>query len=455
MLRDLTRPDEMSTTDIQYTSLTLENVINSDVKVNGSASLDLLATYNNLMTTSLGLLQESQRNFHSIERMLSTLPDETLTQRRISVGVLSPTQIYGTHSTFHVSRSDSAAFHPGHAMTSESSEVFESVTTTPHADNKQKKTIINSLVMSASSEQSQIVNLPEPVIIMYRHKLQDIFGEGGDISEGHKKALNIISYIGCSISLTALLLTLVAYSISSMVMILFIVVTQPLIWSNTIACKATAGLLHYFLLSTWLWMAVEAFYMYLALIKIFKTYISRFILKSCLFGWGVPAVIVIITVSVSTDNYGQQGDICWLSRIPFYGACLAPIALILVANFVIFSMVIHQLRKLSARNDHRSMKQYNIQTQLRGAIAVVILLGLTWVFAIFAVGRASLVFQYLFSIFNSLQGLFIFIFYCLLKKDVKDIWRQKWTEFTTTASSSDRSNLKSMSLERVVLSAPR
>ena len=101
------------------------------------------------------------------------------------------------------------------------------------------------------------------------------------------------------------------------------------------------------------------------------------------------------------------------------------------------------------------MKQYNIQTQLRGAIAVVILLGLTWVFAIFAVGRASLVFQYLFSIFNSLQGLFIFIFYCLLKKDVKDIWRQKWTEFTTTASSSDRSNLKSMSLERVVLSAPK
>jgi len=58
------------------------------------------------------------------------------------------------------------------AMTSESSEVFESVTTTLHADNKQKKTIINSLVMSASSEQSQIVNLPEPVIIMYRHKLQ-------------------------------------------------------------------------------------------------------------------------------------------------------------------------------------------------------------------------------------------------------------------------------------------
>jgi hypothetical protein len=127
---------------------------------------------------------------------------------------------------------------------------------------------------------------------------------------------------------------------------------------------------------------------------------------------------------------------CWLATIPFYWSCLAPIALIMIINFVVFGMVIHQLRKLNARNDKRAVKQYGIKTQLRGAVAVVILLGLTWVFAIFAVGRASLIFQYLFCVFNSLQGLFIFIFYCVMKKDVKDIWREKWTEVTSTAPSS-------------------
>ena len=141
---------------------------------------------------------------------------------------------------------------------------------------------------------------------------------------------------------------------------------------------------------------------------------------------------------------------CWLARNAFYGACLAPIALILASNFVIFSLVIHQLRRLSARNDQRSMKHYDIQTQLRGAVAVVILLGLTWVFAIFAVGGASLVFQYLFCIFNSFQGLFIFIFYCVMKKDVKDIWRQKFSDFTTTVTSGDRSNGKSMFILNLV-----
>lgn len=47
-----------------------------------------------------------------------------------------------------------------------------------------------------------------------------------------------------------------------------------------------AGAMHYFLLATWLWMAVEAFYMYHALVKVFQTYYSRFLLKSILIAWG-------------------------------------------------------------------------------------------------------------------------------------------------------------------------
>ncbi|XP_036355555.1 adhesion G-protein coupled receptor G2-like [Octopus sinensis] len=52
------------------------------------------------------------------------------------------------------------------------------------------------------------------------------------------------------------------------------------------------------------------------------------------------------------------------------------------------------------------------------------LLGFTWVFAFFAVSRATKVFDYLFSIFNTLQGMFIFTFYCLYKKDTRDIIKE-------------------------------
>lgn len=50
--------------------------------------------------------------------------------------------------------------------------------------------------------------------------------------------------------------------------------------------QAVAAILDYFLLTTMCWMVVEALYLYLALVKVFDTYISRFQLKASLFGWG-------------------------------------------------------------------------------------------------------------------------------------------------------------------------
>lgn len=41
---------------------------------------------------------------------------------------------------------------------------------------------------------------------------------------------------------------------------------------------------------------------------------------------------------------------------------------------------------------------------LRSGVSLTFLLGMTWAFAFFAWGPVSLVFVYLFAIFNSLQG---------------------------------------------------
>lgn len=53
-----------------------------------------------------------------------------------------------------------------------------------------------------------------------------------------------------------------------------------------------------------------------------------------------------------------------------------------------------------------------------GAIALLCLLGLTWAFGLMYVNESTLVMAYLFTIFNSLQGMFIFIFHCVLQKKV-------------------------------------
>ena len=58
-------------------------------------------------------------------------------------------------------------------------------------------------------------------------------------------------------------------------------------------------------------------------------------------------------------------------------------------------------------------------TQARRAIAILVVLGLTWIFGVLAINDARLAFKYLFCVFISLQGLLVFIFYFLLLKDNK------------------------------------
>ena len=57
---------------------------------------------------------------------------------------------------------------------------------------------------------------------------------------------------------------------------------------------------------------------------------------------------------------------------------------------------------------------------------VMSLFGLTWLFAILTVSVPGLreIFQILFTIFNSFQGLFIFLFFCVLNKEARDSWRE-------------------------------
>lgn len=52
-------------------------------------------------------------------------------------------------------------------------------------------------------------------------------------------------------------------------------------------CISVAVFLHYFLLVSFTWMGLEAFHMYLALVKVFNTYVRKYILKFCFVGWGM------------------------------------------------------------------------------------------------------------------------------------------------------------------------
>jgi G protein-coupled receptor 64/G protein-coupled receptor 126 len=50
-------------------------------------------------------------------------------------------------------------------------------------------------------------------------------------------------------------------------------------------CIIVAVLLHYFILSTFMWMLMEAFLQYLTFVKVLGTYVTRYTLKTVLIAW--------------------------------------------------------------------------------------------------------------------------------------------------------------------------
>lgn len=51
-------------------------------------------------------------------------------------------------------------------------------------------------------------------------------------------------------------------------------------------CTVLAATLHYALLSSLTWMAIEGFNLYLLLGRVYNVYIRRYLLKLCVLGWG-------------------------------------------------------------------------------------------------------------------------------------------------------------------------
>lgn len=266
------------------------------------------------------------------------------------------------------------------------------------------------------------------------------------LSDSHEKALTYISYIGCAISIFGLAFTIVTYSmfrslnrersgkillnmcVSMLLMnATFILMAETTRSDGMVLCTATAILLHYFLLTSLMWMCTEAVNMYQALIKVFTTYSSYFILKRCLVAWGTPLIVVGITMGINKlDNYQTKTDFCFISQansIAFYAALLGPACIILVINTVVFTLVARVIMKPRFKGSiGKNEKEKVSPAQVRGAFTVMVLLGVTWVFGPVAINESKIVFNYLFTILNSLQGFLIFVFRCLLNTEARSAW---------------------------------
>ncbi|KAF8764009.1 Adhesion G-protein coupled receptor G6 like protein [Argiope bruennichi] len=257
----------------------------------------------------------------------------------------------------------------------------------------------------------------------------------------HRNLLNIITYIGCflSIGLGSIILTFILFSkwrsdvkhkvlfnlSLSLFLFLFIFVCGIERIGSKHGCMVVALLLHNFMLSSFSWMLVEAVLQYYGLVKVIGTYIPHFIQKASFFAWGLPLIIVVAVLSVDHGLYSGRNEYCWVSEKAFFYAVAPPVLLMLAINFVIFGVISYSItcgRSKQYLRSNQSDKQEMI-ARTKAVFCVSVLLGLSWVFGFLAAMEGvELIFQYLFTVTTTLQGFLFFIFFVLRQKKTRDLW---------------------------------
>nr|XP_014339570.1 PREDICTED: adhesion G protein-coupled receptor B3-like [Latimeria chalumnae] len=133
---------------------------------------------------------------------------------------------------------------------------------------------------------------------------------------------------------------------------------------------------------------------------------------------GIPLIFCATTVPAAFQGYGTEQN-CWLSiKLGTIWTFVAPALAIIFINLLILIKVTREIVKKSIHRLRNNQSWHNIKTNFRVVAVLTPVLGITWIFGILAVNESVIIFQYLFCIANSLQGLFIFILHCVINKDM-------------------------------------
>lgn len=188
-----------------------------------------------------------------------------------------------------------------------------------------------------------------------------------------------------------------------------------------VLCQIVGVLTHFEILSSLFWMNIMAYDQY-------KTFGNKNMLNFdrstktlfwyILYAYGMPAIIVFLSYLMDffDEEYGAfygLSDVCWITNskaaLLFFAT---PLAIIIAVNIILFSFTVRaiaKIHKMIRLKSDQKQKQNDAFLYLRMATVM----GFTWILAFLAAWYpktrvAGQILAYLFIIFNTLQGLFIF-----------------------------------------------
>lgn len=410
---------------------------------------------------------ESSGNIGDLEGSVLSIinSEQELMSSKVDVAVLLPQSLTAhiSHIALAIFSDDRAFQDPAHKANSRivsitmvgapqfQSEQYVEIVFRPWAEMGDKSCVFWDFTLSGgawSTEGCELVTSTAGVRDVCRcshltHFAEIILPPGVDMDPIHQTVLDIISVLGCSLSLVGLLgifLTGAAFrqwraqlgnkillhlsAAVSLNMLVFLITATGMLHTNT-PCIILGVLLHYSVLASFCWMLVSAALQFMRLVTIFGSQrIPHLLLKACLFAWGAPLLPVTVLLSVDIQVYApDERGFCYPGGLAFYLAVLCPVLMIVTANMIVFGMILQHVCRGSAIKRHMQSERKLTMRQVATSVLLFFLLGLTWIFGLLA-GFSTLC-AYLFCITATLQGFVLFLFFVLGEKKSRHYWTRR------------------------------
>ncbi|XP_049906270.1 adhesion G-protein coupled receptor D2 isoform X2 [Epinephelus moara] len=260
-------------------------------------------------------------------------------------------------------------------------------------------------------------------------------------SPQNEKALQVLTFIGCGVSLCGLLFTFILFIAVGVPksdrttvhknLIVALGIAELLLmcsdWAsdNEAACFVVTALLHLFFMASFSWMLVEGLLLWSKVVSVNISEDRRMKLYY-ITGWGLPVLIVGITLAVSVDEY-KADDHCWLNvKTDTIWAFVGPVIFVLAVNAVVLCRVVmvtvssaRRRAKMLSPSSSSKIQTFDLTWAVTRPVLILLpVLGLTWLCGVLV--HLSVVVAYLFIALNALQGLYIFLVYAVYNSEVRN-----------------------------------
>ncbi|PIK57647.1 hypothetical protein BSL78_05422, partial [Apostichopus japonicus] len=200
---------------------------------------------------------------------------------------------------------------------------------------------------------------------------------------------------------------------------------SPLAVGKEIHCTVASVFIHFFCLATLAWMSAEAVNM-------------------------ITGCLCSSVVFLDNSTNFQFASYCFIHPgYALYFGFLTEVGAMFVFNFIIFIWVIRKIlcRPLLVSQTAKNAKRNEIIKRVRHAIVFWFVLGLSWIFGFSAaVDTKTLIFDYLYCFFISMQGILMFLLLCVANPAFKEKFKTTDSTQTKVTRQAKTKNLSSSQL---------